>query len=68
MKLVTIWNVFMFSFSFFQRNYLQHFGYLKQGQLEVGNLLLGNGSQYYEDDFRIAIKKLQVGILQPVYE
>lgn len=58
----------MFSFSCFQRNYLEQFGYLKKGQLEVGNLLLGNESQNYEDDFRIAIKTLQVCILNPVNE
>lgn len=52
----------MFPFSCFQRNYLQQFGYLKKGQPEIGNLLLGDDANY-EDDFRIAIKTLQVFIL-----
>lgn len=47
----------------FQRNYLEQFGYLKKGQPEVGNLLMGDVSHFYEDEFRIAIKTLQVSTL-----
>ncbi|CAH4028451.1 unnamed protein product [Pieris brassicae] len=42
-----------------QRSYLEQFGYLKKGQPEVGNLLMGDVSHSYEDEFRIAIKTLQ---------
>ncbi|XP_038210086.1 matrix metalloproteinase-2-like [Zerene cesonia] len=41
------------------RSYLEQFGYLKKGQPEVGNLLMGDVSHSYEDEFRIAIKTLQ---------
>ncbi|KPI95612.1 Matrix metalloproteinase-16 [Papilio xuthus] len=41
------------------RSYLENFGYLKKGQPEMANLLLGDVAQSYEDDFRIAIKTLQ---------
>ncbi|KPJ08540.1 Matrix metalloproteinase-16 [Papilio machaon] len=43
----------------FDRSYLENFGYLKKGQPEMANLLLGDVAQSYEDDFRIAIKTLQ---------
>ncbi|CAB3220699.1 unnamed protein product [Arctia plantaginis] len=41
------------------RNYLEQFGYLKKGSPEVGNLQLGDSTQDYEDDFRLAVKTLQ---------
>ncbi|XP_041979195.1 matrix metalloproteinase-2-like [Aricia agestis] len=41
------------------RSYLETFGYLKKGNPEVGNLLMGDVAHSYEDDFRIAIKTLQ---------
>ncbi|CAG4987154.1 unnamed protein product, partial [Parnassius apollo] len=41
------------------RSYLETFGYLKKGQPEVGNLLMGDVAQSYEDEFRIAVKTLQ---------
>uniref|UniRef100_A0A2A4IWM9 Peptidoglycan binding-like domain-containing protein n=1 Tax=Heliothis virescens TaxID=7102 RepID=A0A2A4IWM9_HELVI len=44
---------------YFQRSYLETFGYLKKGRPEVGNLQLMGNEQEYEDDFRIAIKTLQ---------
>lgn len=48
-----------------QRGYLARFGYLTQGQPEVGNLLHGDSAQAqaYEDEFRIAIKTLQVRLI-----
>ncbi|XP_047991445.1 uncharacterized protein LOC125230352 [Leguminivora glycinivorella] len=44
----------------FVTDYLQKFGYLQAGRPEVQNLVSGVDAEYYEDDFRIAIKTLQV--------
>ncbi|XP_049873115.1 matrix metalloproteinase-14-like [Pectinophora gossypiella] len=41
------------------RSYLENFGYLRKDRPEVANLLMENATQYYEDDFRIAVKTLQ---------
>ncbi|CAH2096080.1 unnamed protein product [Euphydryas editha] len=49
----------MFSYRNSIRTYLETFGYLRKGHPEVGNLLMGDVSHSYEDDFRIAIKTLQ---------
>ncbi|XP_063536564.1 matrix metalloproteinase-2 [Cydia strobilella] len=43
----------------FVTDYLQKFGYLQTGRPEVQNLVSGAAAEYYEDDFRIAIKTLQ---------
>lgn len=59
-NIILVFTIYTFVF---QRSYLQNFGYLKKGQPEMANLLMGDVAQSYEDDFRIAIKTLQVGVV-----